>query len=122
MQQLIEFVLDNGKTVLIQVDQPTEDHSATRSWGDRPSGETTTRRAVHTFEDAVDSVKPAAEAVVDRMRSLAGGPDEMRVEFGLELSAEAGAFIAKTAVAANFKISLTWRRDSGRSAESGAAD
>jgi hypothetical protein len=33
-------------------------------------------------------------------------PDEVQVEFGLDLHAEVGAFIA----AANFKTTITWRR------------
>jgi hypothetical protein len=32
------------------------------------------------------------------------------VEFGLELNAEAGAFIASASTSANFRVSLTWRR------------
>jgi hypothetical protein len=34
------------------------------------------------------------------------------VEFGLELSAEAGAFIAAASSTANFKVTLSWRRSS----------
>jgi hypothetical protein len=32
------------------------------------------------------------------------------VEFGVTLSAEAGAFIAAAGTAANFKVTLTWHR------------
>jgi len=34
------------------------------------------------------------------------------VEFGVKLSAEAGAFIASVATETNFKVTQTWRRDS----------
>jgi hypothetical protein len=37
-------------------------------------------------------------------------PDEVGVEFGVQLSAQTGAFIASVAAEANFKVSLTWRR------------
>jgi hypothetical protein len=36
----------------------------------------------------------------------APSPDEVQVEFGLDLHAEVGAFIA----AANFKTAIAWRR------------
>ena len=36
----------------------------------------------------------------------------MQVEFGLDLHAEAGAFIAAASATANFKIAMTWRQHS----------
>jgi hypothetical protein len=48
--------------------------------------------------------------VASQLRSLASAPDEVQVEFGLSLSAEAGAFIAAASTEANFKVSLTWHR------------
>jgi hypothetical protein len=47
------------------------------------------------------------------LRSLADAPDEVQVEFGLDLHAEAGAFIAAASTGANFKVMLTWRHDGG---------
>lgn len=69
-----------------------------------------TTRASQTFEDAISRVRPAAESIVAQLRGLASAPDEVGVEFGLALSAEAGAFIAAASTAANFKVSLTWYR------------
>jgi hypothetical protein len=51
------------------------------------------------------------------LRSIADVPDEVQVEFGLDLHAEAGAFIAAASTGANFKITLAWRQD-GSSATS----
>jgi hypothetical protein len=34
----------------------------------------------------------------------------VQVEFGLDLHAQAGAFIAAASATANFKIAMTWRR------------
>ena len=42
---------------------------------------------------------------------MADAPDEVVVEFGLQLSAEAGAFIASASSSATFTVSLTWRRE-----------
>jgi hypothetical protein len=54
------------------------------------------------------------EGVITQLRSLAQTPDEMHVEFGLDLHAEAGAFIAAVSTTANFTISLTWRRSASQ--------
>jgi len=49
------------------------------------------------------------QAVIAQLRSLAHAPDEVHVEFGLNLHAEAGAFIAAVGTTANFTVALTWR-------------
>ena len=106
MSQLVEFPLQDGGSVLVQVDEAPP-RPATRGLGDRHIG---TEQARQTFEDASARVQPAAQALVSRLRALTDAPDEVGVEFGLELSAEAGAFIASASTTANFKVSLAWHR------------
>src|SRR5262249_46558020 len=109
--QFIEFAAGSGQSVLVQV----EDSAAgpvTRGIG----AQSITTRASQTFEDAISRVRPAAEAIVAQLRSLTTAPDEVQVEFGLTLSAEAGAFVAAASTEANFKVSLTWHRLAGKQA------
>jgi|SRR5215218_4964219 len=108
MSRLVEFPLQDGGTVLVQVDEAAAG-PATRGLGDR---RLVTEQAHQTFEQAITRVQPAAQALISRLRALADAPDEVGVEFGLELSAEAGAFIASASSTANFKVTLTWRRPS----------
>lgn len=68
-------------------------------------------KAQQTFEQALGMLRPTTEAFVSQFARLAEPPDEARLEFGLGLDVEAGAFIAKVGGAANFKVTLTWRRD-----------
>ena len=108
MSRLVEFALQDGGTVLVQVDEAAA-APATRGLGDR---RLVTEQAQQTFEQAIARVQPAAQALISRLRALADAPDEVGVEFGLELSAEAGAFIAAASSTANFKVTLAWRRPS----------
>ena len=48
-------------------------------------------------------------------------PDEINLEFGLSLSAEANLVVATTATQANFTVALTWRRPA-EPARSGEAE
>jgi hypothetical protein len=105
MLQLVEFPLQDGSAVLVQVEDAATGPT-TRGLGDR----TVSERARQTFEEAIGPVQPAAQALVSRLRHLAEPPDEVNVEFGVELHAQAGAFIAAAGTAANFKVSLLWRR------------
>jgi hypothetical protein len=105
MAQLVEFAVGGDRSIFVQV----EDSAAgpvTRGIG----AQSIATRASQTFEDAISHVRPAAEAIVAQLRSLAVAPEEVKVQFGLALSAEAGAFIAAASTAANFKVSLTWHR------------
>jgi hypothetical protein len=53
--------------------------------------------------------------------AVADSPAEIKVEFGLDMhDAEAGAFVAAASTAANFKISVIWRRSSAGVADDGA--
>jgi hypothetical protein len=47
-------------------------------------------------------VQPAAQALVSRLRTRTDAPEGIGVEFGLELIAKAGAFIAAASGTANF--------------------
>jgi Trypsin-co-occurring domain 1 len=104
--RLIEFPLEDGGSVLVQVNDAAPG-PVTRGLGDR----SVTEQARLTFEDAISRVQPAAQSLLGRLRALADAPDEVGLEFGLELSAEAGAFIASASSTANFRVTLTWRRD-----------
>jgi hypothetical protein len=63
-----------------------------------------------SLDAALESARPAAEAVIDAFRALS--PDRTDIEFGLRLDAEAGAVFAKAGVGAHFTITLHWNRAS----------
>jgi hypothetical protein len=65
-------------------------------------------KARETLERSLDEVAPAAEAILRRLGAT--GPDEISVEFGLVLSAEAGMVVAKGSSEVHFAVSLVWRR------------
>ncbi len=124
MKHLIEFPLEDGDTVIVEVDVPDG------GGGLAPAGGPPTRRlsqrvveaAGRTFEEALGSVRPAASALLRRLKELRDPPDEITVEFGLILDAEAGAVIASGSVEANFRVTLTWRQVPARSGQDTASE
>ncbi len=111
-KRLVEFPLEDGGTVLVQAEDDTaaggySSAEVTRGWGDRD--ERVVLQAQQSFEEAVGHVQPAVQALVRRLRSVAESPEEIRVDFGLELSAEVGAFVAGASSTGNFTVSMTWR-------------
>ena len=105
MESLVEFTSAGGEAVLVEVAGGQGAAVTTRGM----DSVAVFSRAGQTFEDALSRIHPAVQGVVDQMLSLAHRPDEVSVEFGLDLHAEAGAFIAAASTTANFTVSLTWR-------------
>ncbi|NJP97621.1 hypothetical protein HCN51_50765 [Nonomuraea sp. FMUSA5-5] len=68
-------------------------------------------RAERSLGRMLETVRPVAESFVTRFQGLVNAPDEMVLEFGVSLSAEADVVIASTATEANFSVSLTWKRE-----------
>lgn len=67
-------------------------------------------RASRSLAEMVTGIRPVAQSFVDGFRGMARAPDELNLEFGVSISAEADVVISSTAAEANFKISLTWTR------------
>lgn len=106
--RLVEFPLPGGDAILVEV----ADGAVGAGGGPVTRGLGQDRLVEHTersFDQAIDHIRPAASAMIAKLKGIPDAPDEVTVEFGVELSAEAGAFIASASTAANFKVSLTWR-------------
>ena len=104
MKRLVEFPLEDGGSILVEVDVPEEPGMVPAARGE------VVQRAQQTFETALDRVRPAAQAIIGKLRDLHDPPDEIEVEFGLKMSAEAGALVAAAGAEANYKVTLTWKR------------
>jgi hypothetical protein len=104
MKKLVEFPMEDGSTILVEVDEPGIGGGTLRSGRSVEMVE----RASVTYEQAVGKIQPAAVSIVSRMRQLPEPPTEISVELGISLSAEAGAFIASASTQAHLVLTLTW--------------
>lgn len=107
MKKLVEFGSASGGSVLVEVE---DDPGGVVTRGGGRAG--VFAQAQQTFEEAVSRIQPAVQGVINQMLSLTERPDEVCVKFGMDLHAEAGAFIAAAGSTANFTVTLTWRAPS----------
>ncbi len=107
MKRMVDVPLEGGGSMLIEVELDEDEQDgmvpAARA-GDMAA------KATQTLQEALEQIKPGAEAVVTKLREMSTRPDEMEVTFGLKLSAGAGAFIASASTEANFTVRLAWNR------------
>src|SRR5215207_11203438 len=105
---MLEYPLENGGSILVAVEP--ESGPATRGWGEDRSRRIA-EQATETFEAALGKVRSAADAMLTSLSGLTSAPDEMTVEFAIQLNAEVGGgvCIATLGSTANFKIALKWK-------------
>ncbi|MER8044740.1 CU044_2847 family protein [Streptomyces sp. NPDC094032] len=100
----MEFGTGNG-AVLVEAD------------GDQPGARPVSRggnslvRAGQTLDEALVGIRSAAESALAVFRGGSLRPDAVELEFGVKLTAEAGAVIAKTAVEGHLTVKLSWTPD-----------
>jgi hypothetical protein len=110
--QVVEFPVETGGTLLVKV-------------ADQPAGGATVRglrtqqiveQADRTFDKALQTVRDVARGVLGQLDGLAVMPEEVTVEFGIELTASTGAILVAAGATAQLKVGLTWRPGSDRGA------
>ena len=99
MRKLVEFKLEDGSSVLVEI----QDLGAASGLEPASKGGVLGTAKVK-FEEAIETIKPVASSLVKKITSLSDPPHSIEVEFGLSLSAEAGAFVASSSVESSFKV------------------
>lgn len=106
MKSIVEFPLENGDSILVEV------NDSTPTDGRIGLGNKVTKTAQKTFESALDKIKPVANAILTKVRSLNEPADEVEVKFGIKMSAELGAVVASGSTEVNYEITLKWKKES----------
>src|SRR4051794_41913735 len=87
-KRLVEFPLQEGGSVLVEVEDDVGGDGVTRGWGDtnRRGGD----QAQQNFEQAGGGGPPGNQGLLTPFRSGAGRPGQIPGGVGLQLSAEGG--------------------------------
>ncbi|MFJ9905199.1 CU044_2847 family protein [Streptomyces sp. NPDC101152] len=97
------MALDDGGSVLVET--PAAD-------SDGPVKAGRIGDAIHdlpmSLQAALGTVTETARAALEQLRRA--GPTEVEVEFGVDLSCQAGVVITRGEAACHLKIRATWRR------------
>ncbi|MEY9861346.1 hypothetical protein ABH935_006987 [Catenulispora sp. GAS73] len=78
-------------------------------------------RAAQSLGQMLGAIRPVADSFVEEFADMANTPDEIELEFGLSLSADAKMVVATSAAAANFKVTLKWSKPENGPAATTAA-
>lgn len=62
-----------------------------------------------TLQGALEPITEAARAALDQLRKAR--PEEITVEFGIDLAAEVGAVITRSQASCHLRVTLVWKKD-----------
>ncbi len=102
MKHLVEFPLEEGGSIIVEVDEPESEGTIRAARGDAIV------KAKETLEQALNNVLPVTKSIVEKLRSIGNKPDEIEISFGVKLSTVAGAVIASASAEANFDVTMHW--------------
>ena len=103
--RLVPFTTADGEIVTVQVPDDDAPHAGpvTRGW----SMNRVEERAEQRLDEALAKVQPAIGSLIAQARELLDAPDEIEVQFGIQLSVEVGAFISASS-SSNFQVTMRW--------------
>ena len=104
-KNLVQFELEDGSPVLIEVEEPTVRSNQKVSL--IPQG---VEQAQVRFAEAIAQIRPAAQAILDAFRQM-NNPSEVNLEFGIKLSGKLGAIFTAVESEATFKVALKWKNE-----------
>lgn len=118
------LVIDDNAPILVEFTPRAPQAGAQevmRGWPPSPAAAiaNVTEQSAKAINSAMNTIRGMAQRVSETVKSLpvAERPTQIEVEFGLTLSAEAGAMVAQAGAEASFNVRLTWERSAEAEAD-----
>jgi len=112
MANFVEFPLEGGGTILIEVVGDTKSQTGFTRAGVGDSVKDVADKASQTFDSAMENIRKSSNLLVNKLRDLSQPPDEMEVMFSLKASGELGNIaVGKGGAEANYSVRLKWKKE-----------
>lgn len=105
-ETLLVFSGDGQSEIRVELISDEAAHGGYRSG----LGEKAVRRAQKTFGDTLDSLKHITQQVVDKLREIQDSPDEVVLELGVKINAEADIVLSKVGGETHMNLTLKWTK------------
>lgn len=105
-QEILSFEDADG-TISVELIDPAQKSTTYRGGAGSPN----ITKATKSFDKALDSVRAIANKAKNTFKDIADSPDEISLEMGIKITAEAGAVLAAVGGEVHFKIEIKWTKD-----------
>jgi hypothetical protein len=118
MAEMVAFTIGDGEAqVFVDVADDEDGVQRVSRGGDA------IRTATATFEAGFVHVRDAAAHAIAQLTALPQRPSTVELEFGVRISAQAGAVFARTGADGHLKVRMVWESHApGAPSEAGAGD
>ncbi|MEM9670707.1 MAG: CU044_2847 family protein [Pseudomonadota bacterium] len=106
MADFVELLLPSGGIVHVQSSLSASDRKGVHE----ASG--VVQKAHKALAEAMGAVQEIADVAISQITDVTKQAEEVRVEFGVNLSSKAGVILVEGETGANLKVSVLWKRDS----------
>ncbi|HEX9948209.1 MAG TPA: CU044_2847 family protein [Allosphingosinicella sp.] len=107
--KITEVRLSDGSTFFAEVDDDPSPPAANGAGAGRTRVSLTDKTKIN-FDEAMKNIETAATRFVQTQQSLLVPPDSCEIVFGIKVSAEGNAILAKMSGDVNFSVTLKWER------------
>ena len=121
MAKLVKFQLDDDEEsfVYVEVDEKLPVSSNKNKDKDKDLigkgglKDGVVQQAEQTLGKALSSIKPVANAIIEKVQDLNQPADAVEVKFGIKMNGKLGAVIASGSAEVNYEITLKWNKTGG---------
>ena len=116
MTKLVKFQLDDDDESFVYVEVDEKLPVSSNEDEDEELigiGDEVAQQAKQTLGKALSSIKPVANAIIEKVQDLNQPADAVEVKFGIKMSGELGAVIASGSAEVNYEITLKWNKTEG---------
>lgn len=112
MANFVEFPLEGGGTILIEVVGDAKTQTGFTRAGAADTVKDVAEKANQSFDSAMENIRKSSNLLVNKLRDLSQPPDEMEVMFSLKASGELGNIaVGKGGAEANYSVRLKWKKE-----------
>ncbi|MEM7658297.1 MAG: CU044_2847 family protein [Bacteroidota bacterium] len=104
-RNLLSYPGDQDTDILVELIDEEDNYEAYRG-----AAEVITKKAKKSFNDTLDSLKLITEQVVGKLKEVRDSPDEVTLQLGVKITAEADIVLAKVNGATHMNLTLKWKK------------
>ncbi len=107
MTTYVESPTKSGTPIRIEVESTTKGVG----FGQAASTGEVKNQSGDSYTQVLDTIRACATGIIDTLQGLETPPQTASVNFAIKVEADSGAMIARSGDNAQFKVSLTWKKD-----------
>jgi len=103
--QLLSFQTDAETEILVEILSAEDGYDTYRGPAERVAA-----KAQKSFDATLDSLKLVTQKVVNKLTEIKNSPDEVTLELGIKINAEADVVLTKVGGETHMNLTLKWKK------------